>query len=381
MVARKLETQVLDLGIASPPATRLKIVRGTKLDAIPLPPISPATPLVNRKTKAIYWQLQFDFTQPIQPLWSNNRQARQKRQPKPKSNLPRRERPDPRRAKVLDTVDLLRIDADKRAKAKGTNGNYLGKSQSSSRIPIARNAQEVARGIRHRDLFMEMVCDDVRYYEMTRISRGEIIKALNKSQTLRGLQPWEEEQIYKDHLSDTIIKVGHILEGGRFNPKENGKPLGENLLGYFYVFLKMDAPRFVRAMDMKAIQSIVVDEEDSEDPDHRSALTGALAMELSELPEFMEGNQKAFAEFVHAYIFEWTFRNVTKTEEDILDASFFRTYYGTNMKVKEIKQATGHNACRINTGYKAVLEYVKAHVDLNALVELFGRQIMSGCDC
>jgi hypothetical protein len=324
MVARKLETQVLDLGIASPPATRLKIVRGTKLDAIPLPPISPATPLVNRKTKAIYWQLQFDFTRPVEKLT---------------------------------------------------------KIHTGNRTPQPRTQEETNKGIRDRKLFMDMVGDKRRYHEMTRIARGEIIKSLNKSQTLRGMQPWEEEQLYMDHLHDTIIKVGHILEGGRSNPKENGKPLGENLLGYFYVFLKMDAPRFVRAMDMKAIQSIVVDEEDSEDPDHRSALTGALAMELSELPEFMEGNQKAFAEFVHAYIFEWTFRNVTKTEEDILDASFFRTYYGTNMKVKEIKQATGHNACRINTGYKAVLEYVKAHVDLNALVELFGRQIMSGCDC
>ena len=355
----------IPLAQQTPPSTRLKIVRGTKMDAVPLPPISPATPLKDRKFNVIHWQLQFDFSKPVAKA------------PKP----------------ILTTHEVL----------------------------------ECEKGIRDRDSFIQMIGDKQRYHEMTRISRGEIIKWLNKSTSLRGLQPWEEEQIYRDHMQDTIMKVCRRLELGLFGLPKRGEvissvfqsatviginekrmairididgiesdisigefhrlwsleaPRNGNLMGYYYTFLKMDAPRYVRALDNGNLNAVTLDDdEDNDDADHRSSSVGSLAGRLSELPEFLEGNRQEFAQFVQDYILEWVLFNMRDTEQDMLDADFFRRFWGLGFKIKEIKQQTGYNSTRIADGKARAMKLVMEGIDLNELAEMFGRRVLQGCDC
>lgn len=323
----------------------------------------------DKKFKVIHWQLQFDFSKPLPKV-------------------------DKQAAPVVQKPESL----------------------------------ECEKGIAYRDQFLKMIGTPKTYHEMTRISRGEIIKWLNRSSTLQGMQPWEEEQIYRDHLGDTIMKVCRRMEVGLFGLPKKGQGIRSvfqsatviginekqmvmtielqdgpqvditiaefhklweavdqrdvNLMGYFYTFLKMDAPRYVKSMDGARINSITMDDDDdNEDCDHRSTMIGALAGRLSEAPDFLEGNRQEFAQYVHDFIMEWVVWNMRETEQDLLDADFFRRYWGMGCKLKEIKQQTGHNVTRIARGQARAWEIVMGSIDIAQLAEQFGRQVLSGCNC
>jgi hypothetical protein len=332
MVAIKSEV----LANENPPKTRLRVVKGVHSTSLPEPPISPATPLKSKHGN-LWWQLQFDFTQPLPPLPAIRKRGRKTRKASPANAKPPR---------IVPTLQ-----------------------EEEARIQ---------KGIRDREQFMGMIGNPAKYKEMLRIARGEINKSLNRSDTLKGLQPWDEEQIFMDHFHDTILKVSQKLEAGRFKSEVGGG----NLMGYFYTFLKMDARRYVRGMDAANKARLVLDDdEDSDDPDHRSSMVGQLAGMLSENPHLMEGSHDNFAEFLHDYVFEFVLREFGDTERDLLDADFFRRYYGTKCKIKDISQSTGYNNFRVNTGYKRALAFVRDNIDIAALEEAFGRRIMSGCNC
>src|SRR5690349_18878442 len=229
------------------PVTKIEVVadpkpqpRAKRTRPLIEPPISPATPIFYKKR--IWWQLQLDFTK-IAGAYIPDREAE------------------------------ARADEDFR----------------------------IAKGIADRDGFMKIVGTPFHYDEMRRIAKGEIIKSLNRTNTMRGLAPWDEEQIWMDHFHDTIVKVSRLLELGQFGLPKKGQviesgdmqaevvkvtngtisAIGEsgaieisyggfhrkwkivdgkepNVKGYFYVFLKKDASRYVKAMDSGNMNAIVL---------------------------------------------------------------------------------------------------------------------------
>jgi len=278
----------------------------------------PIATAVKRRGKFICWQLQFDFTKRIEPLpYQRNKKSKRTTVTKPIPSL-----------------------------------------------------QQLEKGIRDRDEFIKQVGIPEKYDNMLRMARRYIIKAVNKSRTMRGMSKDEEADLAIDFLHDTIAKVCRLLERGEFKGKGNDH--AGNLCGYCYRFIELDAKRYVAKLDEAGIQLRL---------DNTDTGIGYLGNILSELPAYLEGHEHEFADFAHAYIFDWLMVQRWKTTEDQLACQLFRMYYGTSDEIKDIAKKTGYSKHVVMEAYKSMLEYVKAKISTQEIIEAFGRKIMEGCQC
>lgn len=339
------------------PKTRLKVVRdGKKSHSIPIPPISPSTPMISKKR--IYWQLQFDFTQPLQPL-----------------ELPAKTR-KPRERKVISKAVPATPSPERKQ-------NRLQKLKSLLNTETEdQKAARLAKGLHDRTAFLDWIENGIDhlknepiYVRFKKIARSETLRELNKTRTLRGLADWEAEEIWMDHYHTTILKVAEALGDGVHDFKDGQVRFDD----YFFTFLVADAKRNVHNLDDRNINHRYI-YQDNGDDDTRD-IWGVLGVILSEMPTFMEGRMEEFRQYAHYEIFRLAEIEYPKSDGDFYDVLFFRTYYGAKRTLKQVSEELGFSIGAITKGRDKVVDFVRKNLDWHGLQEQFGLKIMEGCDC
>lgn len=344
----------------SGPITKLEVVKGTrKTDPMPLPPISPAT-AIRSKRGHLWWQLQFDFTRPVEPLHAR----------------PGRKRKAPRPAKP--PVDLS--DGKKRTRLQILNVLTHTETQ-------AEKSARLEKGLRDRRAFLEWIefgtASDSKgrskpvYDRFLDIVASETRRNLNRTQSLRGRAREDEEGIWMDLYHDTILKVAEALEDGLYK-SDDGR-----FDNYFFTFLKLDTERGIQNMDRRNMQHryIFADHESDEKRD----IWGELGAMLSEVPAFMEGRLEEFRSYAFHYIMDFVSYRLTHDAEEVWDAQVFRMYYGTldrNGRPNTLRGVADYFGCsenKIRDAKNRVLEYVQAHVTAESVWQDFGVKVAQGC--
>lgn len=231
-----------------------------------------------------------------------------------------------------------------------------------------------AKGIADRDKFMKEVGDPAKYQNMRFMAKKFIMKALNKSSTMRGLDRHHEDDLAMEFLHETIDKVARLLE--------TGTKKSDNVCGYCFRFIEMDAKRFVHKLDASNYD-IHFDDSGDDDDDlmHRSSSAGRLALSMADIPAYMEGHPKEFAEFVSEFVFDWVGHNMIDNKRMAQDVHIFTLYYHSGQTIKQIKQHLSVTKHRVVAAYESVKNHVLEHVSIQEIQEAFGKKIMEGCNC
>jgi hypothetical protein len=352
-----LRIETLAQNNATIPQTRLKVVRGSKSDNIPISPFGPATALKDKKFNVFHWQLQFDFSKPVQAATRPRKQSRA-RTAKPS----------------VQPVDQSGKKLNRLQKLKALAGVETGAQQEArlAKGAIDRTAflQWIERGIDH-------MTKEPIYKRFSKIARSETLRALNKTRTLRGISAEEAEQIWMDHYHNTIIKVADALGDG-VHEFEGGIHRFDD---YFFSFLVPDAKRYVRYLDQANVQHYHI-YADSEDDD-KGDIWGLLGKMLSEVPTFLEGRVEEFKEYCYYEIFRMAENDYVQDNDpqQWRDVLFFTTYYSTRQTLGQVSQELGFSVHAISKGRDKVKAFVQENMSLASLQTAFGKKIMEGCNC
>jgi len=238
--------------------------------------------------------------------------------------------------------------------------------------PYERHVRE-EKGRADRDKFMREVGNPAKYENMRFMAKSAIMAALNKSSTLRGLPRHQEDEITMEFLHATIDKVSRLLE--------LGTKKSDNVCGYCYTFIEKDAARYIHKLDVGNFDIHFDDDNDDDDTTGRSSSAGSLALSIADIPSYMEGHPKEFAEFLHDYVFDWAGRNLPTDTESALDVRLFTLYFGSGKTIMDIREMTGHSKHRIVKAIDTFKRKLLANISLAEIQEQFGRKIMGGCNC
>ena len=347
-----LRIETLAQNNAPIPQTRLKVVRGSKLDSVPISPYGPATALKDKKFNVFHWQLQFDFSKPVQ---ASPRPRKQNRQRVAKPSV----QPVEQSGKKLNRLQKLKALA----------GVETGAQQEArlAKGAIDRSAflQWIERGIDHKT-------KEPIYKRFSKIARSETLRALNQSTTLRGLREDYAKQIWTDMYHDTILKVADAFGDG-VHEFPNGVHRFDD---YFYTFLVKDAKRNVWQLDKQ-------EEDQDRIYSEKGDIWGLLGKMLSEVPTFLEGRVEEFKEYCYYEIFrmaenEYVQDNDPQQWRDVL---FFTTYYSTRQTLGQVSAELGFSVHAISKGRDKVKAFVQENMSLTSLQTAFGKKIMEGCNC
>jgi hypothetical protein len=358
MVAEKV-LETLDAPTQSQQSrTRLKIVRTDKHDHVPIPPIVPSTPIIS-KSGRVWWQLEFDFTRPVQPISRRKPRDRKPRVVKPTIETPKQLAvKKPNRLQKLKALATTETDAQKE-------------------IRLLKGTKDRTAFLKWIETGIDHMTGEPVYKRFQKIARSETLRALNKTRTVRGLEDWRAEEIWMDHYHSTILKVAEALGDGVHEFKSE-QP---NFDDYFYGFLVPDAKRNVRYIDQDNLthHRIYSDADD----DSPSDIWGMLGKILSESPDYLEGRIDEFKEYCYYEMFRIVDTDYASDNTDAqwLDVQCFTVYYSTNQTLHKVADELGISCGRVSKGRDRVLEFVKQNISLNGLQQAFGRKIMEGCNC